>query len=264
MLKQAPKFSTSDLTTAFLSDPSPGRLLRATIALGALPVRYLMEPPDEFLPYAGVLGLAWLVPIWLVWSRRRADLLLWALWALLTVGTVALLDVTRSTRHLSVVRYTLLAAPAAYVLVCAFASRARGAAAVLAPAVALTLAVLGMIAGKRDSNPDWRGLAAFVDQRAGHDDLLVFIAPGKPSWAEGYMCMALNHYSAHPQRPAALLRLDPETPDAASLLAELRRPRAGAPPRRVWIISGDAESIDLPGVQRIEGTPFAVYELRGS
>jgi uncharacterized membrane protein len=238
MVRQIPRFSTEDPTTVFLVRTGAEQLLykqHSALALLATPARWLIEPPAEFAVYAVWLGgVLWLIPAWGV-VRRRPEMLFWTLWVAGTVGVIALLDLARSTTHLVYIRYTLLAAPALYVLLGAVLDSARGVWRMVVPALAVAIAALGLPGGSRPEYPDWRGLAAYIDERAGPEDVLVFVAPGKPEWTAGYMYMAQSHYSAHPRRPVLLLRPEPAS---AALLKQLGR-------RRAWLISSPTSVHEL-------------------
>jgi uncharacterized membrane protein len=260
MLRQVERFATEDPTTVFLARQGTEQLLyrrHSILALLALPNRWLIEPPSEMAMYAVCLGaVLWTVPAWAL-VRRRPETLFWTLWLAGTVGVVALLDFTRSTTHLVYPRYTLLAAPALYVLLPAVFAGASGVWRALVPVVGITIAALGLLTRTRPPYPDWRGLAAYVDQRAGPSDVLAFIAPGKPEWSAGYMYMALTHYSAHPRRPVLLLQWGTASPAL----------REQMDVRRVWLINGTPEippQLLVGGLARgglPEGAPAAVYEL---
>jgi len=74
-----------------------------------LPNEFVTRPPETLLIY-------FLPAVAIFW---RKNLLLPWLWLIFTMGFVALLDMSRDTFHFTQIRYTLLAAPAVYIIVAA-------------------------------------------------------------------------------------------------------------------------------------------------
>jgi hypothetical protein len=74
-----------------------------------LPNEFVTRPPETLFIY--------LLPAVAVFWRK--NLLLPWLWLICTMGFVALLDMNRDTFHFTQIRYTLLAAPAVYIIVAA-------------------------------------------------------------------------------------------------------------------------------------------------
>lgn len=74
-----------------------------------LPNEFVTRPPEALFIYL-------LPAVAIIW---RKNLLLPWLWLICTMGFVALLDMNRDTFHFTQIRYTLLAAPAVYIIVAA-------------------------------------------------------------------------------------------------------------------------------------------------
>jgi uncharacterized membrane protein len=143
-----------------------------------LPARYLFDAQGRIRVIGIVAAAVYVVPIFAL--RRRPGLLLWWLWLGCTVGVVAALDLARTSRELAQVRYTLLAAPAAYVLIAAAGQwLGRGGSGSwwigrLAPLAALAVCVLALPrqAYHPEWRANWRGVGQLIAARRAPDELL--------------------------------------------------------------------------------------------
>jgi hypothetical protein len=159
--------------------------------------------------------------------RRRPALWLFWLWLLGTAGLLLALDLARGTRHLSFIRYALLASPAVAVLLAAGAAavwpnamHAMGAA---VTAVSLWL----MPTAFTPEAPDYRALPAEVHHLLGNDDVLVFYAGASSELHMEALFLAATREPRWWPRDTVLLTRPPD----AALTARLAR-------RRVVIVSG--------------------------
>lgn len=209
-----------------------GRLLR-------LPAGYLGGEAAHLAKWAPFLGLVvWPGVVWL--SVRRRDLRPWTFWLLGTVGALAALDVVRSSLHLWMVRYTLLAAPALFAVLGAVGAGSRSRLVRLGAPVAALLLELAFLsrATERTPDPDWRSLAAQIDRDAGPRDVLLFVSSER-TWSGDIYQLALWQYLRTP-RPFVILESEP-TPE---LLRQLRE----AP--GLWLLAPAGASLDrVPGTR---------------
>lgn len=206
----------SDLNTNFLTDDAPGRVLRLIGRVFAIAPRLLNDYLDVNLAAMVVLSLVLGAAACL--ARRRSDLLLWCLWFALSVGVVALLDLTRSTRHLHFIRYAMLASPAVYAILATLTARVREPAARHAlPVMALLICAITLPHARIAMwKANWRDLAKSAQASLRPGDVLL-IAGDDPMYARcAYLCM--SHYMSKPGPPFALVtgRADP------ALVAQLR------------------------------------------
>jgi uncharacterized membrane protein len=211
----------------FLMEETPDHGLLTWRRIDELPHRFFIERFVEPLPMFGSAILLGLIAV--TWIRR--DLLLPLLWLFLTAGAVAALDLLRSTSHLLWIRYTLLASPGLYLMAAALGARRRRFLPHLLPGalLLLLLCVLSLPEFYRSQKEDWRGLGAFVHQRALPDEPIVFAA--SQAWYATDLCIGFSHYEHSPQRAVVVL----SGPASPAVLDYLRsRPR-------LWIISDDVE-----------------------
>jgi uncharacterized membrane protein len=203
MWQQRALASTSDQSTNFLLD-KPGNHLRWTFyRLTVLPGVLLAEPRGAAL-YICYLGAA-LYVLPLIALRRRPDLLIWIFWMLGVIGVIAALDFSRDTHHLGLIRYTLLAGPAVYVLIPAIVSQLSPWLRHAIPAVAGAYCLWALPHAYQSAVADPKVIAAQVQSTAQPQDLLLFISTGKNEWWAGGQCMVFSRYLQLPKCPVALL-----------------------------------------------------------
>jgi len=196
----------SDVNTRFLHDPAGraggGHVLRTLGWLIAVPARLFSDYVGEIIPAIGVTTVVIALAVYA--SRKRQDLLMWCLWLGGTVGLVALLDLTRGTRHLHFMRYTLLAGPALYAIAAALAWHAGAYARHVLPAtIALVCAAMLPGAGMAMWKANWRDLAREFEQSLRPGDVLV-VAGSDPTYSRGaYLC--ISHFATKPRPPFALV-----------------------------------------------------------
>ena len=262
--RHASHFSGTDSTTDFLRRDTTGaaRVLQTATDFAAVPARLLVELPQRHLPLAALPGLACVGLLIVAWRGRRRELLLPVLWLAGTIGSVAVLDLARSTIHLQAARYTLLASPGLFVLIAAGVGGRRAWMRHAVPAI-VVLACLVEIGRSIYRVPafDWRPLAASLDQPGRENDPVVFVRNGQPDWFIGHQVMAYAHASTLPPgRPVVVL--DPPTPEP--VLARLR-----ASPRS-WVFHMSGRPLDfdaaLPGFRvtaaQVPDFPSVVGEAR--
>lgn len=214
---------TGDLV---LREPTSGHVLRTLGRLASLPVRQLVETDGlpGLLGWLPLLGAAVYLLPWLL--RRRPELLVWGVWLASVAVLVGGLDLARTTRHLTLLRYTCLAAPA----VCALLASARdprwrwlGSA---APAAVLLLCVLGRPTPADE--PDWRPFGRTLEAVVGRNEPLVFFGGPQRAWYFGGVLHLGASFHADVW-PRTVLR---KTSDAAPLSP------AGLGPGTAWVVSG--------------------------
>lgn len=168
-------------------EPRTGHLSRTVHRLAAGPIVHLVGNRMESAPSPW----AWLVIAATLPLVRRRDLTLWLLWEAGALGLVASHDLLNATKQLGIIRFTLFASPATYLLVAsACADRGRRLRhAVPALASAAALANLGP-AYDQSWKPAWRELGQAVDLLVQRDDVLILDHPHRT-----YMLRALAYYA---------------------------------------------------------------------
>jgi hypothetical protein len=157
------------------------------------------------------------------------DLLPWAIWTWCVLLVLAGLDLLRGTLHLTHLRYTLLAAPAAYALLAAMLwNSTRPWLRHLLPALALLLAVTALPRYYAQWQADVRVLVYDMRRHIPPGEPIIFAAPPQKQWQAGAMFLQTSHYL---QRfPGPIVMLD-QTADES-----LRRQLRGY--GRIWLIDG--------------------------
>lgn len=220
-------FSGADTTTDFLrrkgATGTGARMFQTFIDAVGAPTRLIVDLPQRPLPLAAIGGIACATLVVAAWRGRRGELLLPILWIAGTVGSVALLDLFRSTIHLQAVRYTLLASPGLFVLLGA-GIPSRRAALLWRHALPAALVLLCAIEFARSISRlppfDWRPLATFLDESSRAGEPIVFTRDGQPDWYVGHQVMAYRHASRLPPEAREILILQAPAPPA--VLARLR------------------------------------------
>jgi uncharacterized membrane protein len=168
--------------------------VRSTLErLAMLPIRFLNEPMRSSRGTALLAAGGYVVCLLML--RRRPDLLLWVLWAGGVIAAAAIVDLLRSSDYLQVLRYTLLAAPAAYAIIAALLVHARPALLRHAfPVVAAMSCVISLPRAYQfytPAKPEWRELTGYVQRLSGRDDGIVFL--GDPREADVLRAVALGY-----------------------------------------------------------------------
>jgi uncharacterized membrane protein len=226
--------------TEFLNDFAPGHLARTAQRFALLPVRFFTEPMGNVTAPAAVGAVAFVLAALLAWRRR--ELLIWALWLWLTVLPILALDLLRTTQHLEFIRYTLLAAPALYVLVAASLSDRPGKLRFLPPLLVI-LACLGALQAAYQTwwKADWRLFAQAIDRAERDGDVTVF---WRGNSYVAYPSIAFAHSQYYRRRDYGPIVLMQDPPDPA-LVETLRR----APGVLVVTTDYDAVARALPGAR---------------
>src|SRR5262249_11533780 len=140
-----------------LRENPQGHVIRTLGRAPLLPVRFFAELPRELLRLSGLATIAGLLPLYLLLSGKRRDLLLPVLWVICIIGSVVMLDVVRSTGQLGIRRYPFLAAPGVFMLAAASLWHLRHARHAV-PAAAVLLSAVATFRGGPLEKPDWHGL----------------------------------------------------------------------------------------------------------
>ena len=213
LLNQIPHFQTNYV---WIRDDGPGHVMRLLFNLCKLPVRLVGQwPAWPFALPAICIGAVLLlcVPILFI---IRPELRLWIFWLIGSLGVIVAVDLIRSTAQLGLLRYSLFATPALYVLIAGAVSRGRWR--FLLPGIAIILAMLSL---REAYVPPWKiDFQTPVQLLARHlDSADGLIVSGPDPIADGVMFAACQHYM--PQMPATSAVLT--GPPNAAVLERLRR-----------------------------------------
>lgn len=222
----------------WLKDRSPHPPLATISRITEIPGRLLMTPLPS-APRAAQLSII-LILAAAVLAVRRNDLRFYLLLFAGTTGFVALVDLAQGTNMLARLRYSLAAAPAVFAIIASLTAGAKPWLAQILPAAAVLGAAVSLPAAYQRTWPDYRPLAAHLDQYVGGDDIVVFMRRPGWEWHAGFQYATWSHYSRRPT-PRCLF-LDGDV--TAELLAELRRAPAA------WIVSHEEPG---GGLSRVAG-----------
>jgi uncharacterized membrane protein len=221
-------------------------------------------------------ALLYLLPLLLL--RRRPDLLFWGLWLVATTLPLAAIDARYATNLIGSMRYTLLAAPAAYVLVAALLADQNGYRRHVIAVVLALSCVLTIPDAYIRWKEDWRGFASYVASRCKPGDVMIFYRKDDSDLNADAMYLALSHYlpqgDGNGSFEVPIVVVNGPVPYA--LLQRINTAR------RVWVVNADMQSVAsdvFPGgklseerhfpimpypatIARIEPTPLGIPFLR--
>ena len=207
----------------FLNDNAGHPWVATLWRVNDLPLRYFVDVywlrEISYVPGVGALVLALLA----IALGRRRELLLPALWLVFTGGTIMLIDLARHTTHLAYIRYTLLAAPALYLLAAATASIKRRYVGHLLPGALLLLCALVLPSYYEQPKENWRAMGQTLAAEARPSEPLIFAA--SEEWSATSLPLCLSRYYHDPAQPVLAL----DHPASPALAAQL-------PPGRAWLI----------------------------
>jgi hypothetical protein len=240
LLKQRSNFHRD--TMAF-QDSRATHVQDALIEAGAAPLRQLSGSPVTSGVLASIVAVAVIASIFL--SRRRRELLLAHLWILLSLGVLLMLDLATSTTVVSLLRYTTLAAPGVFMLLCAAPSAHRQLRH-LVPLAALIYSAATLSGAYRTWKGDWKSLGDYLQHHARAGEPVVLSRFGQ-GWTAGGKYLALSFYDAAWSQPIVVTDRKPLT---GSSLDQLRQYPV------MWIVTDGSDippEAVVPGVESAQG-----------
>ena len=190
--------------------------IRATIfRLAALPMRFLLEPQRDSL-WCGLAAVLYALPF--LRCRKNRDLLLPGFWLASSAILLGALDFSRDTVQLDSIKYSLMAAPAVYLILPTLTANAKTV--WIAPLAAVLACVLAFPQTYQNPQTDFRRAAIDVAKDVRPDQTLVITGGGWGPWFTGLLYLAVEHYSHPMPASVALLNVPPQP---AALDADLRR-----------------------------------------
>jgi hypothetical protein len=184
----------------WLKEPPGGHLLRTAARLSDVPLRLLIQHEivsDRYsrnLKYASI-GIV-IVPFFLLRKGRgRSDLAFLCCWLGGTLGLLVVLDITRNTRHLELVRYCLIAGPAIYALPAALALRSHALIRHGIPAL-VAFSCFCALPGLMDlSKQKYREAGVYLDKHVEDGDVVVIFNYDNEPYYAAFTWLSLAHYS---------------------------------------------------------------------
>lgn len=160
-----------------------------------LPNEFITRPPETLIIYV-------LPAIAIFW---RKNLLLPWLWMLCTMGFVALLDLKRDTFHFTQIRYTLLAAPAVYMVVAAGVFNGKGKTIYnsLLPALLAVFLIIDIPRVYTPCKERWFEIANLIKEKGHTNDIVILPHAGIKAqvFLPRFIWTAISFYIYDPNRP---------------------------------------------------------------
>ncbi|HTW94468.1 MAG TPA: hypothetical protein VMD30_06735, partial [Tepidisphaeraceae bacterium] len=181
----------------WFNDAGPGHVTRTFFRFAALPVRYLAEPTPGSIKLVAAGSVLYLLPFLVL--RKRPQLLACALWLICGAGVVMMLDLFRQGKQLDFIKYTLLAAPAVYLMLPMLLKSPH-----LLGALGVICAAVAIPAAQRDT-VDWRPLAKRVATIPTDQPLMI----DGTQWGDWYgpiLFMAVQRYTPSLPRTIVIVR----------------------------------------------------------
>jgi hypothetical protein len=173
MLRQLPRFSTTDRGAAFLLDKAPDHLRQTCWRLLTLPMSMLCDIRPIPRWYA-IGGFVYVFGAYLSFGRKIH--LLWPMLYASVIGLLAALDLIHSTAHLSFIRYGLLASLPVYAVLAASTQSSRIFGRIICGAVVLYCAI-SLPHAYVQTNEDFRSFGAAISASTQKGDLIIFAGP---------------------------------------------------------------------------------------
>ncbi len=198
-------------SVSWLYDPS-SHFLRLTFArILLLPGRYLFDSKGPLQAASIVVAIVFLVPL-LIRGRKSATMFWW-LWLVGTILPVAAEDLIHHYKQLGLIRYTLLAAPAVYILLATvpqWITGPRWLGWTIPVAVAICcIAAIPTQAYHPQSHGDWRRLADTIQANRQTGEIVCLVGPCDDGlWYPDGLYAPLAYY-LHPMPTPVVMMFDP-------------------------------------------------------
>jgi 4-amino-4-deoxy-L-arabinose transferase-like glycosyltransferase len=213
----------------------------------SLPTRFLVNSTSAN-PIARWCGVAWFVlPLLLLVRQPRSarPLLFWWMWLTLGAAAVAIGDLGRNGKLLTISRYTLMVSPAAYALGGLMLAHRRGWQRHIIPALLCAGCIAALPGAYLRYKADWRSLGGYVAAHLSRDDILVMYDPPDIAWRIRCDLIGMQYYDRELDVPIVLL----SAPPSDSLEQRIGRARS------VWFFTsypGATVEPILPGARVVE------------
>jgi uncharacterized membrane protein len=224
--------------TAWMITDHASPVLLTLETLCNLPARLFIDLNDVKATGAWLSVVVFVLPLALI--RRQKTVWLWWIWLMVPVLTSLVIDLATRRQSLSLIKYTLAAAPAVYLMLGLFAAQIRRTG--WLPAGIIAAACMACIPSNYASElPDWRELSKCVLQNTRPGDPVVFVDDDPHAYASDGELSA-TYYLAGQNRPIYILNRQPN----GTLLAEL------AKARHICVVGSNGASLTfakIPGMK---------------
>jgi hypothetical protein len=213
--------------------------IRTTLEnLCTLPARLFVELNEQTMRACCLSVVLFILPI--APLKQQPRLWLWWIWMITPVMVALLIDLATRRQSLSMIKYTLAAAPAAYLLLAVLAAQLRHVG--WLPAGVIALACTAAIPSSYESSlPNWRALALCIEQNTRPGDPVVFVDIDPHAYASECELSA-TYYLQGRDHPLFILNRQP----TGEMLAKLRSAS------HVCVVGSSCDSLawaDIPGMK---------------
>ena len=175
--------------------------------LDAWPYRILFGLPIEITSLPSYFIWLCIFPCIAIFWRKNL-LLPWLL-VFCTVGFLAILDFSRETYHISQIRYTLMAAPAAYIIISAGITTGKHSILMnsILPSIISVFLALNVHTAFKPYKESWYEMANIIKSHGSPNDIIILPHVGASNqlyWPQ-FIWSALSFYSYNPDRKMALI-----------------------------------------------------------
>jgi hypothetical protein len=161
-------------------------------------------------------GVMFALPL-LVLRRQRA-VLLWWIWLVAPVAVVFAIDLSTSRRSLGLIKYTIVATPAVFIMLGLLAAQLRRIGWVPAALVAACCAVCLPTLFGPSPLPDWREISTYITRESSANDPVLFVNAHPDKYCSDSL-LSVSYYLAGSQRRLYVLDRQP----TGELLAQLMK-----------------------------------------
>jgi dolichyl-phosphate-mannose-protein mannosyltransferase len=244
----------------WMNDTDPHHFAATLKRAAGLPLRFLADPIADRATMLASCGAAVLYTLpWLL-LRQRRGMILTGLWLIGCAGLAMGLDLLRGTNQLTWVKYTVVGAPAVYLMLPAIG---RGWIGHAVAAAAVLFCVMNLRqAYPTDDGVGFKTFAADLDRMATADQTVLICGSGWGEWYSGQLYMGLERYARRMPPQVAVL----QAPVPAELLDELAQTARNT--GGLWLVTWTNHPPEalLPGwqVEKVVNYVAAVklYELQ--
>jgi uncharacterized membrane protein len=178
-------------------------------------------------------GVVFLLPL-LVMRRQRA-VLLWWIWLVVPVAVVLTIDLATSRRSLGLAKYTIVAAPAVFIMLGLLAAQLKHLGWIPAALVAGCCAICLPTTYGPSTLPDWREISTYIAQRSSPNDPVIFVDSHPDKYCADSL-LSVTYYMANCKRPLYVLDRRP----TGAVLARLMKSN------HACIIADDFRALNAP------------------
>jgi mannosyltransferase len=185
--------------------------------LCSLPARLFLDLDNVKVPLACLSVTVFFLPLALF--RKERYVALWWIWLMVPALTALLIDLLTRRQSLSMIKYTLVAAPAVYLILGIFATRLAHFGWI--PAALIAAGCIACVpSAYQTEQPDWRELSKCILQNSRPGDPVIFVNDDPHAYASNCE-LSVSYYLKDKNRPLYILDRQP----TGAILKQLQKAR---------------------------------------